>query len=510
MTETDPPSAPASWQLSPAEIESLAQDAVGQPATQDNEWRPSGGSLLAGVGQCLYDELRGIYDLTALLIQLNADLDIAADGHDNWFFARSAVGDAAQVAQLYMQLDAGTVQFTSLPYDQQMALFRLYAKLEAIKGVLRNIGKAGLNLLAAYDVYWSDYEVFTLNQAENALKALADAISLLFTEQEWAALAAAGKELADRVAELIQNQVQTDPWGSAGYAACLVILFFSPTKVLRAIRPIMSSLGNLSRATTAAELAAILRANRVTVPVWLGGTGEAADAAATAGRIEDVVPPVQAADDIIVEGRRTPVESADDAAPERAHEPAEQETPPPNGETTVVPATRRIGDMAEADARARLEAEGYEVFELKNGSGHGPDIIAVRPGDPPQIRVIEVKANSSALNPLQQMGGPDYLRNVFGRTDTAGEGSSWNTRAFNDFLEDNGIQNRDELLGGNFEIWRYKGVDPNNPASVNGGPSTAPWTPGTTGREFRLDAQGNVESRTGQNRQWTPYIEPPE
>lgn len=507
MTETGTPTPPPSWQLTPAEIEQFAQEAVGQPASPDNSWRPAGGSLLAGVGQCLYDELRGIYDLTALLIQLNADLDIAADGHDNWFFARSAVGDALEVARLYTQLNAGTVRFSTLPYDQQMALFRLYAKMEAIKGVLRNISKAGLNLLAAFDVYWSDYEVFTLNQAENALKALADAISLLFTEQEWASLARAGKDLADRVTELIKNQVQTDPWGSAGYAACLVILFFSPTKVLRAIRPIMNSLGQLSRATTAADLAAILRANRVTVPVWLGGTGEVADAAATARRIEDAVPPAAATDEIIVQGRR-PVESANDAAPARAHEPGEQETPPAGGDTTHVAATRRIGDMAEADARARLAAEGYQTFELKNGSGHGPDIIAVRPGNPPQIRVIEVKANSSTLNPLQEMGGPEYLRNVFGRMSQPGQ-TTWNTADFDRFLRRNGLT-RADVENGNFEIWRYKGVDPDNPASVAGGPNTTPWTPGTTGREFRLDAQGNIETRAGPNRQWTPYVEPHE
>ncbi|AUH65257.1 hypothetical protein [Paracoccus zhejiangensis] len=507
----DGPTAPASWRLTPADIQQMAQDAVGTPAPQDNSWRPAGGSLLSGVGQCLYDELKAILELTQLLIQLDADLDIASDGQDNWFFWRSVTGDAARVGQLFMALEAGTQTFSVLPKEQQMALFRLYAKLEALKATLRDISKAGVNLLAAYDVYWSEYEVLTMNQAENALKGLADAVSLLFTEQEWASLARGGKDLADQVTKLIQQQVESDPWGSAGYAACLVALFLSPTKVLRALRGVMGALGRLGGAATTAELAAILRANRVRVPAWLGGGNEVAaaagDATRVADKVEPPVPPARTGDEIVVEGRK-PVEAADDANPVRPHEPTERVTPEPDANTTHVAArTKRIGDMAEADARKRLEAEGFKTFELKNGSGHGPDIIAVKPGSPPRITIIEVKANGSALNELQQKGGPAYLQNVFSRVDASPGGGSWNTRAFDDFLEELGIENRSELMGGEFEIWRYKGVDPDNPASVANGPEKAPWTPGTTAREFRLDAQGNIESRVGPNRPWTKFIE---
>lgn len=500
----DTPQTPSSWRLTPEEIQNLSQQAVGTPAESDNSWRPAGGSLLSGVGQCLYDEIRAIYELTALLIQISEDLDVAADGHDNWFFARSAVGEAAQVAQIYMQLEQGTQQFSALPQEQQLGLFRLYAKLEALKKALYEAGKAGLNLMAAYDVYWSEYEVFTMDQAQNALKALADAISLLFDESEWSAMAAGGKELADQVTKLIEQQVESDPWGSAGYAACLVILFFSPTKVLRAVKAVMATLGNLGRAATTAELAATLRNAGVRVPRWLGGADEAARVA------DDVTPPTPVPPARDTTPPHQPVDAADDANPARAHEPTERQTPEPDANTTTVAATQRIGDMAEADARARLANEGYDTFELKNGSGHGTDIIAVNRNNPSDIRVIEVKANSSTLNELQEAGGQAYMQNVFGRAYGPG-GGSWNTRAFDDFLEEVGIADRQEILdNARFEIWRYKGVDPDNPASVSAGPNQTPWTPGTTGREFRLDAQGNVESRRGPNRAWTPYTEPGE
>ena len=502
-----PATAPSGWGLTDAEIERLVADSIGEPDPADNEWRPEGGSLLGGIGQCLYDEIRAIIDLTRLIWELNNDLDLAVDGEDNWEIRRNRGVELGQLAVLYSQLSDGTQSFGDLPAAQQQSLFRFYAKSELIKATLATMGEAGLGLLAAYDVHWSEYDLWTLNQGENLLKGLADAVSLMFDDAEWQALAETGQAIAEQVNALIEERLNTDPWGTAGYAACLVALFVSPTKVLRALRGLSTALRGLGSATDVASLSRILRAQNVPVPAWLGG---ADDAARAANRAEDAVP-----DELAGAGNRRPdvVDEdaphldSDNANPEVTVDPGADETPDAGPNTTHVPRSQRIGNMAEADARARLEADGFQTFELKNGSGHGPDIIAVNP-DTGQVRVIEVKANSSTLNALQQQGGPAYLQNVFGRIDGLEGGGSWNTRAFDDFLEDVGIESREELLSGDFEVWRYRGVDPDNPASVSGGPQTTSWTPGTTGREFRLDANGNVETRRGPNREWTPYVEP--
>lgn len=513
----------------------MIQDTLGEPAPGNDEWRPDGGSILGGIGQCLYDELKSIVDLMRLLYEVVGELDIAADGDDDYFWKQNPIRDAGLTFALFAQLESGASQFTDLPEQQRLALFRLYARFELIKQAVSRAARGGLSMIAAFDVYWSEYELFTRNQAENALKLLADAVSLLFTEEEWAGLARGGQQMADQITALIRSKIDSDPWGTSGYAICLVAMLFSPTKVLNAVRAAIGSLGDVGRASRVADLAAALRRTNVEVPSWLGGADEAADAARTAERAEDAAPnptagggdttPDADTDNADSDGAngskededssaeiRQPIESESGAQPERPHNPDDRQNPPPDEDTTHVQGNtrREIGEMAEADARARLEADGFRTFELKNGSGHGPDIIAIKRGPPPEIRVIEVKANGSALNPLQQQGGPAYLRNVFDRIDALPGGGTWNTADFETFLRRNGNLTRDDLIGGTFEIWRYHGVDPADSASVASGPSMAGWTPGTTGREFKLDADGSVLSRSGPNRQWTPYVEPPE
>ena len=126
-------------------------------------------------------------------------LDLAADGVDNWEIWRSQVGDVRDVGVLMYELSQGREDFGALPRQQQIGLFKVYAKITAVKKILGEMGRAGLNMIAAYDVYWNtEYELFTFNQSENILKSLADAISLFFTDAEWAALARGGRDLADR------------------------------------------------------------------------------------------------------------------------------------------------------------------------------------------------------------------------------------------------------------------------------------------------------------------------
>jgi len=187
-----------------------------------------------------------------------------------------------------------------------------------------------------------------------------------------------------------------------------------------------------------------------------------------------------------------------------AEDPNGRETPAPDPNTTNVPSTARIGNAEEADARRRLRYEGFEVFELQNGSGHRPAIIAVHPGPPRRIRVVEVKANGSRLNPLQQEGGPTYMQGVFDRISRLENGGTWNTTEFQTFMRNNRIT-QGQILRGDYEIWRYRGVDPDADTVLPNAPETTAWTRGTTGREFRIDADGTILRRV--NRSWEEYVE---
>lgn len=422
----DTPDTPEGWRLSPAEIERLANDAVGEPAGGDNSWRPEGGSLIAGVGQCLYDEIRSIWDLIVLLKQFNDDIDLAADGVDNWDIWRSHVGDMATVFALLTSLNAGRQDFGALPYPQQLALFKVYAKITAIKETLANMAKAGLNMVAAYDVIWNtDYEIFTFNQSENVLKALADAISLFYTDEEWLAMAEGGRELADRVTTLIKDRFEQDPWGSSGYVACLVALFFSPTKLLRALRPLIRAFSGIGRSSNVADMARILRAHNVEVPDWLGGRRDGPDLETPTTRRESTPETTPDPDP------ETPL-SREDARPARAENPTDRKTPDPDGNTTNIRGKGQnprmsqgkrsnvAGETAELQARRELELEhpNAEVIDLKYGANSGVDnLVIYRNADGDITRVINVETKGrvyDAANPDApfnlsgpQAGGPE-------------------------------------------------------------------------------------------------------
>ena len=140
-------------------------------------------------------------------------------------------------------------------------------------------------------------------------------------------------------------------------------------------------------------------------------------------------------------------------------------------------AAQQKGDLAEYDAMTRLYDEGYDVTTLSNTRGHGTDIIAMRPGEPSSLRVIEVKANSSPLSRGpngQQQGGVAHTQGVIDRA-RSGNGN-WNTADYDSFLQRNGL-NDHSLNAANREVWQYQGV---TTTSVPNDPRIGPWTPGTT------------------------------
>lgn len=491
--------APSSWRLTSEEIASLAQDAIGDPVKDGNEWRPDGGSFHGGIGQCLYDEIKGIWDLIILLKQINDDIDLAADGIDNYEIFRSRGQDFGQVLRIFTQLNSQTLLFASLPREQQLALFRVYAKLAKVRQVLNQIAKAGLNMIAAYDLYWNtEYEVFTFSQGENVLKALADVVSLFFTDEEWTAMAEGGKALADQLTTLIKQKVETDPWGTSGYVACMVALFFSPTKLVRALRPVMRAFGGIGKMSGVGDMAKILRANKIEVPVWLGG------------RKADVPDAPKTTDAPTVE---QPASRAD-ANPKRSENPDDHKVDEPDGETTEIaetPAQREarrkkdMGDAAEADARKRLQDQGFkeeDIYSIENASHQGTDIVAIDNGPPPRVKVIEVKSGTADLNAGQQAGGElhfgDVLRRV--RSDPS---SFKNGQIILDRLATLNRQGLD-FDAFDYEIWKYDRFDPYTPDSV-GIPAKTDWTPGTKTGEFILDADGNpLWGPSGKRRRTAP------
>ena len=134
----------------------------------------------------------------------------------------------------------------------------------------------------------------------------------------------------------------------------------------------------------------------------------------------------------------------------------------------------QIGALAEHDAVTRLYDQGFDVTTLSNASGHGTDIIAMRPGEPSSLRVIEVKANTSPLSTGQQQGGVAHTQSVIERA-RSGKGN-WDTADYDSFLQRNGL-NDHSLNAANREVWQYKDVKVDEPLKD---PRIGPWTPGTT------------------------------
>jgi hypothetical protein len=484
------------------------------PATDPQETPPQGSpdldskptSLFAGIGNCVWDELVGIWDLIKFLYELKEDFDIASDGEDNW--VSSMMYDSIQTGIIFYNLAQGSRQVESYDQQQQLALQRLYAKQQLIKNELEKIMDAGIDFTAALDVHILETEkqYYIPYVPRQALKGLAEGLQLLYTDAEWATRAARGKAAAEQFVETLKKEAEARPWYVAGYAICIIVTMIVPiTKVTKAIKALKPVLRILDGITDSAGLMRMMRGRGIDLPNWLGGRrGNNPDGPdIQRDRIDEPAadtdgPRNNPADD------NTPDADTDNNS-ERVEDPEDPETPDTDSETTRIEQNRRNqskGALAEAAARDRLEAEGYEVFELKNESGHGPDIIAVKPGNPPQVQVVEVKANSSTLSTPQELGGTGYLRDVYRRIDSLPEGGTWNVDEFNDFLADNGIPNRDALLNGDFEIWRYKGVEADAPSSV-GAPQTTPWTPGKTGTAFELDANGQPTTVLGDRRVWT-------
>ncbi len=67
----------------------------------------------------------------------------------------------------------------------------------------------------------------------------------------------------------------------------------------------------------------------------------------------------------------------------------------------------KVGLLGESAIATKLKAEGYEVLQIQNNSGHGIDIIA-KDADG-NVKCIEVKTNSSSLSKAQQQGGKAFV-----------------------------------------------------------------------------------------------------
>ena len=138
----------------------------------------------------------------------------------------------------------------------------------------------------------------------------------------------------------------------------------------------------------------------------------------------------------------------------------------------------RKGELLEFQIDNEFRMADYDTFVLTNGSGHGADLIAVRRGDPTDVFVVEVKANTSSLSNLQRLGGEAYLENVLNR---AGNNPySWNVAEFDDFLSRNGLDATQLQRNADYLIARQKNIEPDMAVGEAAVADVAEWTPGTT------------------------------
>lgn len=496
-------------------------------------------SLVGGFFACVWEEIKGLFELAYLMVMLRAEIAIAADGSIvDWdLIFGSLGGDLEDVYRHIEQIERGDMSgLNRMDADQRAAVLRVRQKLEAIKKAFEDASEASVDFLAAWDVHIEDEDYgftfspslllpgggalgeklleidddITLEDVKRevqdvrnvdmvlpanlnaAMSMIAEALSDSYSDAEWRMRADRGLASLQAVIDKVIADAAANPWGTAGKAICIIALTVIPigalTKVGRALKIVFSKIDDLPLGSRLDIDDALRQANP---------DGPSPDTTPDIDTTPepDTTPEASPTADEIIDGE-TPGNTTRADAPDR------RETPETDGDTTNVPETDtqrrarlreqglragRAGDLAEADARRRLIDQEYEVFELKNELGHGPDIIAIKDG---KIRVIEVKANGGDFSRPQALGGPEYMRDVFRRINNGEGPAGWNVDDLADFLEDNGIRNRNDLLDADFEIWRYKNVDGDNPASV-GRPEMAPWTAGSPAQRFEIDADGN-------------------
>lgn len=108
-------------------------------------------SFFAGIGECIWDELKALWDLAKFLYELAEDLDVAADGYDNW--GNSPISDSVATWAHFNALEDGRRVLGDYSNTHIAALQRVYAKVTLVRKTLEEIMEAGIGFLAAYDVY---------------------------------------------------------------------------------------------------------------------------------------------------------------------------------------------------------------------------------------------------------------------------------------------------------------------------------------------------------------------
>lgn len=339
----------------------------------------------------------------------------------------------------------------------------------------------------------------------NLLSLLAQGVGLLYTEEEWAAAAAKGKTDIENFITAIKREFERRPWYAAGYALCLIATAVIPiSKVTAAIKALKPLLRALDRAGGADDIAEIMARRGEILPEHLGG--DAPDPALpkpdTHEPAPDVTPDVtpDPAPDATLDPIPDRPEVRDDPEPVRTEDPQERDTPDETPATTRIrgkdyrrrPRAGTVERLTEDDAAKRLNDAGYDTYNITNGSGHGTDIVGVKRGPPPEVRVIEVKSGGARPSATQAKGGADHTQSVLDRLN-GNNNTNLDDGGLRDVLEQYGFD-RDRWASDpnvQYELWRYPDAD--LATNTSGTPVGMDWTKGGyAGRDFF-----SIDAKTG-------------
>lgn len=116
-------------------------------------------SLVGGFFACVWEEIKGLFELAYLMVMLRAEIAIAADGSIvDWdLIFGSLGGDLEDVYRHIEQIERGDMSgLNRMDADQRAAVLRVRQKLEAIKKAFEDASEASVDFLAAWDVHIED------------------------------------------------------------------------------------------------------------------------------------------------------------------------------------------------------------------------------------------------------------------------------------------------------------------------------------------------------------------